>query len=343
MPRAAIEDHVPVIDIGPFRTGSPEDKSRVAQEVDDACRGIGFLIVSGHGVPGDLIQRMDVVCREFIALPYWEKARLTMSTDRYRGYLPMGSEDAAYSMEEERRPHDLRECFINGPFDHAYDEYHHGTGGARFFSPNVWPDKPQGFRATWEAYYSEMERLGADLMSIFAVALGLEEGFFADKIDKHITNFAMIHYPPQDDAPMSNQTRCGAHTDFGSLSIVYTDSDVGGLQVQTKSGDWRDVPCVPGTFVINVGDLMAEWTNDRWCSTWHRVVNPPRDKAGASKLSLLFFQQPNYDARIECLPTCTNADNPPKYAPIMSGEYVAAKVDRSRAPLMEEGQAKAAS
>ena len=113
--------------------------------------------------------------------------------------------------------------------------------------------------------------------------------------------------------------------------------------MQTKSGDWRDVPCVPGTFVIKFGNLMAEWTNDRWCLTWHRVVNPPRDKAGASKLSLLFFQQPNYDARIECLPTCTNADNPPKYAPIKSGEYVAAKVDRSRAPLMEEGQAKTAS
>ena len=131
MSRAAIEDHVPVVGIGPFRTGSPEDKSRVAQEVDDACRGIVFLIVSGHGVSADLKQRMDLVCRKLIALPYWEKARLTMSTDRYRGYLPMGSEDAAYSMEEERRPHDLREYFINGPFDHAYDEYHHGTGGAR--------------------------------------------------------------------------------------------------------------------------------------------------------------------------------------------------------------------
>ena len=172
MSRAAIEDHAPVVDIGPFRTGS-----RVAQEVDNAYRGIGFLIVSGHGVSADLKQRMDLVCRKIIALPYWEKARLTMSTDRYRGYLPMGSEAAAYSMEEERRPHDLRECFINGPFDHAYDEYHHGTGGARFFSPNVWPDKPQGFRATWEAYYSEMKRLGANLLSIFAVALGLEEGF----------------------------------------------------------------------------------------------------------------------------------------------------------------------
>ena len=95
MSRAAIEDHVPVIYIGPFRSGSPADKSRVAQEVDDACRGIGFLIVSGHGVPDDLIQRMSSAYREFIALPYWENARLTMSTDRYRGYLPMGSEDAA--------------------------------------------------------------------------------------------------------------------------------------------------------------------------------------------------------------------------------------------------------
>ncbi len=342
MSGTAHEDHIPVIDIGPFEKGSAEVKSRIAREVDDACRSIGFLIVSGHGVPDEVIARMEAMCREFIALPYWEKARLTMSTDRYRGYLPMGSEDAAYSMEDERRPHDLRECYITGPFDHAYDEYHHGRAGARFFSPNVWPDQPQGLRAAWEAYYSEMERLGARLMTIFAVALGLKEDFFADKFDKHITNSAMIHYPPQGAAPLDNQTRCGAHTDFGSLSIVYTDSDVGGLQVQTQSGEWRGVPRVPGTFVINIGDLMAEWTNDRWRSTWHRVVNPPRDKTDASKLSLLFFQQPNYDARIECLPTCTSADNPPKYAPVMSGEYVANKVDRSRAPLMEEGQAKAA-
>ncbi len=342
MSRAPVEGHVPVIDIGPFKMGSPEIKSRIAREVDAACRAIGFLIISGHGVPDELIARMDSVCRAFVALPYWEKARLTMPTDRYRGYLPMGSEDSAYSMGDERHPPDLRECFIVGPFDHPYDEYHHGSAGARFFAPNVWPDRPQGFRTIWQAYYAEMERLAADLLSIFSVALGLPENTFEDKIDKHITNFAMIYYPTQTKTPRENQTRCGAHSDFGGLSIVYTDSDVGGLQVQTNSGEWLGVPCVPGTFVVNVGDLMAEWTNDRWRSTMHRVVNPPRDKADASKLSLLFFQQPNYDARIECLPTCTSADNPPKYAPILSGEYVANKVDRSRAPLLEQGAAKAA-
>ena len=339
MARASAENLIPVIDIGRFRTVSDEAKSRVAREVDEACRTIGFLIVSGHGVPRELIAAMDATCHEFVALPYWEKARLTMSTDRYRGYLPMGSEDAAYTMDEERGPPDLRECYICGPHDHAYDEYHHGAAGSRFFAPNLWPDRPKEFRATWEAYYAEMERLATDLMSIFAVALGLPEDFFDDKFDKHITNFAMIHYPPQTEPPLENQLRCGPHSDFGSLSIVYTDSDVGGLQVQTGDGTWQDVPCLPGTFVINLGDLMAQWTNDRWCSTMHRVANPPRARADASKLSLLFFQQPNYDAMIECLPTCTGPDRPAKYAPIQSGEYVANKVDRSRAPLLEQGDA----
>ena len=339
MAQASAEDLIPIVDIGQFKTGSDKVKSRIAREVDEACRTIGFLIVSGHGVPDDLVSAMDATCHDFVALPYWEKARLTMSTDRYRGYLPMGSEDAAYTMDEERGPPDLRECFINGPFDHAHDEYHHGGAGSRFFAPNVWPDRPKEFRKTWEAYYAEMERLAVNLMSIFAVSLELPLDFFDDKFNKHITNFAMIYYPSQTESPFKNQLRCGPHSDFGSLSIVYTDSDVGGLQVQTKDGSWRDVPCVPGTFVINLGDLMAQWTNDRWCSTMHRVTNPPRDRADATKLSLLFFQQPNYDAVIECLPTCTNSLHPPKYTPILSGEYVANKVDRSRAPLLEQDDA----
>ena len=116
---------------------------------------------------------------------------------------------------------------------------------------------------------------------------------------------------------------------------------MGGLQVLGRDGAWADVPCIPGTFVINLGDLMAEWTNDRWRSTLHRVVNPPREEAESSRLSLLFFHQPNYDAVIECLPSCTDDANPPRYAPITSGGHVAHKIDRSRRPLLEGAEAAA--
>ena len=330
---------VPVIDIEPFLTGEPEDRARVAAKVDAACREIGFLVISGHGVPAAQVEEMHRVSRGFFDLPHWEKLRVKMPPDRYRGLMTVGSEDVAYSMSEDEGAPDWRESFVSGPHDHAYDEYHYGPEGWRFFAANLWPDRPAEMRPLWEAYYREMERLAGDLMRIFARALALPEMFFVDKIDKHITNFIASYYPPQPTPPAEGQLRCGPHADYGSLTIVSSDTPVGGLQVLGRDGVWSDVPCIPGTFVINLGDLMAEWTNDRWRSTVHRVVNPPREQANTSRLSLLFFHQPNYDAEIACLPTCTDAANPPRYAPITSGAHVARKIDLSRRPLLNDAEA----
>lgn len=339
MGAAANSGDIPVIDLSGFLHGAEADRLQVVRAVDDACRNVGFLIVSGHDVPTELVDETRRVSREFFGLSYWEKARLRMPPDRYRGYLPPGSEDVAYSMDEEKNAPDWRECFVVGPYDHAYDEYHHGPAGMRFFAPNMWPDRPKDMRPIWEAYYAQMERLAADLMRIFALALGMPEDWFQGKIDKHITNFSVSYYPPQHEPPAEGQLRCGPHSDYGSLTIVSSDTGIGGLQVLTKGGEWVSVPYVPDTFVINLGDLMAEWTNDRWRSTMHRVINPPRDKADTSRLSLLFFHQPNYDAVIECLPTCSDPDNPPKYETITSGEHVRRKVDLSRAPHLEQSAA----
>ena len=329
---------VPVIDIAPFLAGGAEDKARVAAEVDDACREIGFLVIAGHGVAQAQIDEMRRMTRAFFELPHWEKLRVKMPPDRYRGLMTVGSEDTAYSMDEEENAPDWRESFVIGPHDHDYDEYHYGPQGWRFFAANLWPDRPAGMRPLWEVYYREMERLAGDLMRIFACALGLPETFFADKIDRHITNFIASYYPPQTTPPLPGQLRCGAHADYGSLTIVSSDTPVGGLQVLGRDGAWSDVPCIPGTFVINLGDLMAEWTNDRWRSTLHRVVNPPREEAESSRLSLLFFHQPNYGAVIECLPSCTDAANPPRYGTITSGAHVARKIDLSRRPLLEAAE-----
>jgi isopenicillin N synthase-like dioxygenase len=176
-----------------------------------------------------------------------------------------------------------------------------------------------------------MERLATDLMRLFALGLNLDEHWFDSKIDRHITNFSVIHYPGQSDAaPQPGQLRAGAHSDYGSLTIVQTDTDIGGLEVQRRDGVWEAVPYIPGTFIVNLGDLMAEWTNDRWVSTLHRVANPPPDQAAESKTSLLFFHQPNYDAVIECIPTCTGPDNPAKYGRTTSGEHVTMKINKHR-------------
>ncbi len=321
---------VPLIDIAAYRTGEAGAKARLAAEIDAACREIGFLVITGHGVDPKLIAEMHRVSHAYFARPFWEKMRFKMPADRYRGYTPFGAESLSYSLDDVAPP-DIKESFSIGAFDHAADEYHFGPAGARYFAPNFWPDQPADMRAIWEAYYAEMERLAGDLMRLFALALGLDEHWFDDKIDRHITNFSVIHYPGQTEiAPAEGQRRAGAHTDYGSLTIIQTDTDVGGLEVCRRDGGWEAVPWLPDTFVVNLGDLMAEWTNDRWVSTLHRVANPPAERADESKTSLLFFHQPNYDAVVECIPTCTGPDNPPKYGRTTSGEHVTMKINKHR-------------
>jgi isopenicillin N synthase-like dioxygenase len=177
-------------------------------------------------------------------------------------------------------------------------------------------------------------------MRIFAAGLGMDQHYFDGKIDRHITNFSVLHYPEQAKEPLPGQLRAGAHTDYGSLTILKPDNAPGGLQVLNKDGQWIDVPTLPGTFVVNLGDLMAEWTNNRWVSTLHRVVNPPRDKAlGSRRLSMAFFHQPNYDAAIECLPTCCDAARPPLYGRTTSGEHVWMKINKHRTPELAPAKA----
>ncbi|MDA0229813.1 MAG: isopenicillin N synthase family oxygenase [Proteobacteria bacterium] len=331
------EGIVPLIDIGPFLHGGPADKARVAAQVDKACREIGFLVISGHDVPADLLADVHKMSDDYFALPFWEKMRHKLPADRLRGYSPQESHSLAYTMDEDA-PTDLRESWNMGPFDHAFDEYHFGNAGARYFPPNIWPDQPGNMRNLCETYYRAMEKLAGDLMRIFALALGLEEDFFEPKIDKHITCLCINYYPAQPKPPLEKQLRGGAHCDYGDLTIVHTDTDIGGLQVHRKDGEWETVPYMPGTFAVNIGDLMADWTNDQWVSTLHRVTNPPRDKAHLSKTSLLFFHQPNYDAKVECLPHCQGPDNPPKHAPTTSGEHITAKFEKLRAPEFDAAE-----
>ncbi|MDC0074337.1 isopenicillin N synthase family oxygenase [Alphaproteobacteria bacterium] len=321
---------IPLIDLGPFIKGDKKEKLLVSKQIDEACRNIGFLIIQGHSVSPSLINKMYEISEEYFKLPYWEKMRFKMPPDRYRGYTSFGSENLANSLDTVAPP-DLKESFSIGPFNHSYDEYHFGQTGSRFFASNFWPDNPLTMRKIWESYFSEMEALSNTLMSAFALALDLDENWFDSKIDKHITNFSVIHYPGQKDiSVMPNQLRAGAHSDYGSLTIVNTNTDIGGLEVLNANREWETVPWLPDAFVVNLGDLMAEWTNDRWKSTMHRVINPPIEKAHLSKTSMTFFHQPNYDAVIECIPTCVSQKNPAKYGKTTSGEHVTMKINKHR-------------
>ena len=311
---------VPVIDIAPFLSGSPEGRRQVAAAVGQACEEIGFLIVKGHGVPRELVGDMYDVSRRFFDLPLDEKMK-THGRERSRGYGPIGEEALSYGLGK-AAPADVKESLYEGPMDVPDTPYFRGPVGAPHFVPNVWPRRPVGLEAIWRAYYRQMERLAGDIMRIFAIALDLPEHFFDDKIDNHVSRVRAINYPDQAEPPLPGQLRAGEHTDYGTITILRIEDAPGGLQVRNRQGEWLDVAAAPDAFVVNIGDLMMHWTNDRWISTLHRVLNPPRDAAlGTRRISLVFFHQPNYDALIECLPSCQGPGRPAKYPPVTSGEH----------------------
>jgi isopenicillin N synthase-like dioxygenase len=321
---------VPIIDISRSICGDGAARRMLAAEIDNACRNIGFFTIVGHGIDEALVERVKELSGSFFALPTAEKSQYKAppAVKGVRGYRGVGDESLSYSLGRAAPP-DYKETFRVGRVDVPDDDYHRAHLD-RYFAPNPWPERPVGFRAAWEAYYRAMEELSARLMRLFALGLDLPERFFDDKIDRHISHLQANFYPDQDVPPQADQLRAGAHSDYGSLTVLRQENKPGGLQVRTADGSWLDVETVPHSFVINIGDLMACWTNDRWRSTLHRVVNPPRQAFGSSaRLSLVFFHQPNYDARVECLPSCIDASHPAKYPPMTSGAHLLSKIGKS--------------
>ncbi|MCZ2497795.1 isopenicillin N synthase family oxygenase [Xylophilus sp. Kf1] len=311
---------VPVIDIAPFRLGGEAERRQVAEAVDRACRDIGFLVVTGHGVDPALIERTRAVSRDFFDLPLSEKMRVAKpAVDVTRGYTGMDEESLARSRDPAATGSDLNESLMIGPVDAPPDDYVRAPAAGKHFAPNLWPDRPAGLRETYSDYYRAMGSLAHTLMRVFARAFALPEDYFDGRIDRHISRLRVRNYPAQTETPRPGQIRAGAHSDYGSLTILATEDRPGGLQVFNAAGEWVDVPILPGCFVINIGDLLARWTNDTWVSTLHRVVNPPADAgAGARRQSLVFFHNPNYDAEI----TSLVPGEPAKYPPTTSGEHL---------------------
>lgn len=314
---------VPIVDMTPYFSGTPQRRAALAREIDAVCRDIGFLVITNHGISPALIERVSTLSRQFFELPLAEKRRVDRPRDdAVRGFSAVGEEGLSYSLEE-KAPGDLKESFSIGPTEVPDDAYHRGPAAGAHFEPNVWPALP-GLREAYTEYFAAMSDLSRSLMRLFALALSLPEHFFDDKIDRHISMFRVLSYPPQKEPPLPGQLRAGAHSDYGSLTIVLPDD--AGLQVFNKAGEWVDVPLVEGGLVVNIADLMMQWTNDQWVSTLHRVVNPPFEApSNRRRQSLVFFHQPNYDAMVSCLPACLAPGEAPRYAPISSGDHLTSK------------------
>jgi len=277
--------------------------------------------------------------RAFFAGPTQDKEAIAIGKSAYhRGYVGFGTEtlEGALGGEEDAigavLAGDLKETLDTGT-EHGPD-HPEVLAGTPLHGPNQFPDLP-GFRQAWTTYRAAVVEAALRMQRGLAMALGLEPGFFEDQPGETMYHLRAIHYPPMGRVtPEPGQLGCGAHTDYGTLTVL-ADDGVGGLQVRQRSAEWTDVVVPDGHLVVNLGDLMAIWTNDRWVSNPHRVVNPP----DVDRYSSVLFVTPPFHLRIETLPTCRNIDGSTHHAPLVAGPYLLARFDGTHAyrnELLEE-------
>jgi isopenicillin N synthase-like dioxygenase len=312
----------PIFDLSRFEKAGTAERAALGAEVDEICRSTGFLAISGHGVPEETIATVWSASRAFFDLPAEEKEKARAPYAGYPyGYLGPGVEALAKSKGMDTPP-DLKESFNGGPLS-VPPGLSDPEALSFCYAETIWPASPVGFVDAWKTYYRAMEDLAARIMRVFAAALTLPEDFFEGVIDRPVSALRALNYPETSLPPKPGQLRAGAHTDYGSLTILLPQVGSGGLQIYMPEGKWSEVPPVPGAFIINIGDLMALWTNDRWVSTLHRVVNT--DGNAARRQSFAFFHQPNWAAEIACIESCLAQGERPKYGPVLSGPYLMSK------------------
>jgi isopenicillin N synthase-like dioxygenase len=322
--RSRDNGQIPSVDLARYSAGSGRDRQRIAAEVDGICRSIGFLVIENHGVPAAIVEAAWTAAGEFFDLPVDRKlAVMAADTGSPRGYFPLESETLAKTRGVETMP-DRKECFSSGPLS-APEGAASGKHLDFFYGPNLWPTEPPGFRDAWIACYLEMEKLGARIMSLLAEALGLAPDYFAAFHGHHLSALRALNYPPQDDTADRAQPRAGAHSDYGSVTILKPDPRVAGLEICPPGRDWIAAPVIGDALIINIGDLMARWTNDRWVSTLHRVTCPESEGPAPRRRSIAYFMNPDYDAEITTIPTCLDAGQQSRYAPVMAGKYLLKK------------------
>ena len=292
---------IPAIDVARLN-GSAAERLACAREIGRACEEIGFFHIVNHGVAADLRASVFDVARRFFATPLSRKMQVALSADSgFCGYFPLNGE--------------VTDALAGADPKEGYDiSLGAGAAGTR------WAEEPAELRRILTAYYAVMADLGRTLSRGFALALDLPEDFFAAKLDRPTAILRLLHYPPGDPIPDPGRlpvSGCGAHSDYGYLTILAQDSQ-GGLQVETRARSWIDVPPVANAFVCNIGEMMALWTNNRFRATPHRVVR----LAPAARFSVPFFLHPNHDVLIETLPTCRGAVAEGCPTAITSREYL---------------------
>jgi isopenicillin N synthase-like dioxygenase len=311
---AAAAGMIPVIDYGPYFAGRPGALERLAAEVGHACRNIGFFYIANHGVPEALVERAFAAARGFHALPLAEKLCLRLDANNI-GYLPLdASVQGASTVHKATRPNRNESFFIS--HDRAAD-HPDVVAHTRLRGPNQWPAGRPEIRADMMAYFTALGAMCDRMLPAFAVALGMPPDHFASYFagEAHRT-LRFLHYPPQD-PDEDNLFGQGPHTD-NSFMTALARTDVPGLAVRLPSAEWLAPPVISGTFLVNLGNIMRRWSNDRFLSTPHGVIN----ESGTDRYSIAYFHSPNPDRVIECLPSCTGPGDPPRYPPALYRDLV---------------------
>jgi isopenicillin N synthase-like dioxygenase len=302
-------DSIPVIDFAGMLTADPGRQAEVAASLKEACTKVGFFYLANHGIPAALIEQTFAASERFFALPDEQKVQWdARASAHFCGYIPLKSENG-----------DLHEAFDFAVEDRVLEDV--TLAGDYRQEANIWPDDLPGFRRVVTEYADALRLLSRRIFQAFALALDLPPDYFAGMTDRPISMLRILHYPSQTDPLQDGSIGVRAHTDHECFTILCQDA-VTGLQVRDGRGRWMNVPRIPGTFVVNIGDQMARWTNDFFASTLHRVVNV----SGQERYSIPFFVGANHDAVIEALPSCIGPGNPPKYKPIVAGEYTSANI-----------------
>jgi len=323
-------ESLPTIDLSAFKNGTDAEREAIATRVDEICRTIGFLIIEKHAFPDEIKSNAWNAVNLFFQEPEDIKNKaLPADHGNPRGYLPIEGETLGKTLGIETPP-DRKETFNSGPL--SPPKGHTKTKDFHFYyGPNIWPVTPDNFEIKWTTYYKEMEKFGAELMKLFAMALNLKEDYFVKYHTHHISALRCQYYPSLSKDATPGQLRAGEHSDYGTVTILNPDPNVGGLEVKSNSGNWIKAPVVKDAFIINIGDMMAHWTNNRWVSTLHRVVEPENalNVPSPARQSIAYFMNPNYDAEIKAIPTCVKDGSTSKYAPVLAGDYLMKKFNSS--------------
>ena len=311
---------LPVIDLSGFSDNSLQKKKVIATEAVDACETHGFFYVRGHGISKQTFDDAKRVALKFFRMPSTYKKQVHITkVPHHRGYV--GNFDVA---PDTSKGGDIREAY-KVAMDLPADDPDH-LAGITLYGPNVWPQDMPEFQQIMTDVYGQFQLLSESIFSLFAIGLDQPEDFFKPLIDKPASVMNVNYYPASANKDSGETSGIGAHSDYEAFAMLWQDG-VGGLQIESLEGEWKAVQPLEDALVINIGDLMQHWTNDRFRATRHRVINV----SGKERVSLACFGNTNYHALIECIDSCCSAENPAQYPPVKSGDYLMDAIKRTYA------------